>query len=1214
MLGAALALLMIPTLAVARSSPAAPQPQVVAPPAQEASPSPAQEAPPANPATGNIVGKVTDEAGVPLRSAVISIRDRAAQVAFAIRTDASGQYTTEPMPPGVYTVTVSAVNYVTTEFRVGVQAGASSRGDVKLMSISPGAARALSTPESLSGTLPLNGHNFLDLTQLAPGVEALDAGAADSRKAGFFGVSLDSRTGRNTQLDLDGIRINDETQGMTTQNVAAAGIQEFAVNRAVQEPSAPLAASGRVALTTGSGSNDLHGAGFYNLRDSGIAFAGAPGGRSPSWRRNQLGGALGGALQPDKTFFFLSGEHTRDNGDASLNLPFPFNQLPSTYSAPYRDSSGLGRLDYHLSPASHLFYRFAYDSNTDVWSNRGSSLLRTANTSPAHAVGLDFTRGSYVHSVRFGYSRYSNSTLPSAALSSSMGLPSGVDIDFAGPRAVQGVFAPQSLRQSSLEGRYDGSRSWGVHGLRFGGAVSRIVSGGSVAHGAFGPTVFTTPALSSVESILGNPSAPFAALIPGDPAGAADNPLNYPVNRISIFNGQAFSSPQSALGFSGGGFFDTRLSAYVSDSWKWRPNVVITAGLSYVRDSGRTNGDLASVTCSQVNAAFVSAAPCTGSSLLLDQFGNIAGLGKPVGTPNTNFAPQLGIAWDPGHNGRTVLRAGAGMFFENNLVSNLWADRRVRLSQGQLFSQADLCPSGSVRMPDGTLVSSIDGLDIASQICGQPVGSVTAAISDLQAAYQAASTAAGTAFNPSFLGNTLSGNGSLAPGYKTPRVVQITAGFQRELRRGEVLSFDFVRNVGTHHLLGVDTNRVGDSRYISVDSAIAAINATLAGNPLTSGVCAPADSAGSSSETAVNCYLAHVPGANIADFARNGLDSAAAFCGGFACSVLGKAAAFSGINPAVGSNVMYFPVGRSVYNGVQIGYKTSTEQPFRYARRLDLALAYTYSRYKDTGGVGNSGLSQDMDVLSRAQDFINPLRYFGPSGLDRTHRITVAPVFELGHGFLVSAISHFDSPLASTLYIPQTGGGGVPGEIFRSDATGDGTVGDVLPGTRRGQFGRGIQGSGLARAINGYDTLFGNQITPAGGQLLSSNLFTAEQLVLLGAVTPLVQSSPQGAVGPGWSRTVDLRLAFPIHVGEILTIEPRVSAFNVFNFANFGGPGEEISGILDAAPGLAANNSTRSCGVTPNFCTARSNRVGQGSGVFSQGAPRQVEFGVRVTF
>jgi hypothetical protein len=66
-----------------------------------------------------------------------------------------------------------------------------------------------------------------------------------------------------------------------------------------------------------------------------------------------------------------------------------------------------------------------------------------------------------------------------------------------------------------------------------------------------------------------------------------------------------------------------------------------------------------------------------------------------------------------------------------------------------------------------------------------------------------------------------------------------------------------------------------------------------------------------------------------------------------------------------------------------------------------------------------------------------------------------------------------------------------------------------------------------------------------------------------------------------------------------------VSAFNVLNFANFDGPGNRLSGALNGTPGSV--NGTASA-------DRAANRIGPGSGVFSFAAPRQVQFGVKLTF
>ena len=118
-----------------------------------------------------------------------------------------------------------------------------------------------------------------------------------------------------------------------------------------------------------------------------------------------------------------------------------------------------------------------------------------------------------------------------------------------------------------------------------------------------------------------------------------------------------------------------RFSAYVGDSWKIKPNFTLTYGLRYNRDTGRTDSDLAPIPCSAADPALIT---CTGN--LLDQWG--PGLGNRVRQPNNNFGPQLGFAWDPLKDGKTVIRAGAGMYYENSIFNNTLFDRPGKLATG----------------------------------------------------------------------------------------------------------------------------------------------------------------------------------------------------------------------------------------------------------------------------------------------------------------------------------------------------------------------------------------------------------------------------------------------------------------------------------------------------------------------------------------------------
>ena len=628
-------------------------------------------------------------------------------------------------------------------------------------------------------------------------------------------------------------------------------------------------------------------------------------------------------------------------------------------------------------------------------------------------------------------------------------------------------------------------------------------------------------------------------------------------------------------------------------------------------------------------------------------------LGVSVRHPNVDFAPQAGVAWDPGHNGRTVIRASGGMFFDNFLMQNAYQDRINRLSNGQYARSLTMCPTGAVVFPDSAaapdIVKSVDGLDIASEICGQPLGKaitpagggtpvlVATAIQDLQNAFVASQSAVTGGQNVYSLANSLANfGGLLAPTYKTPRVVHMSVGLQRAMGEHSSFSINYVRQTGTQFPLGIDTNHVGDSRYLTdgsnlpgnntYASELAAITRTV-----TPVGCPAATYAGSGAQTggsedSVQCYLNRVTGASIADFARQGLDSSNAFCGPFPCSVLGKnQASFGGINPAVGSNVMFVPAGRSKYQGVDVGFKTSGESLVRGVRHWDLTVSYTYSAY-ESNIAAPDGSGGDYSIMPVALDYNFPhAGHFGSSGLDRRSLFAVTPSFELRRGPRLTVIAQMASPLPLTLYLPQQDGGGVAGEIFRTDVTGDGTVGDLLPGKMKiGSVGR-YSVDNVTQAINYYDANFVGQATPAGNALVHASLLTSQQLAALGGVMPLICSAPASITGscpvtpgatPTWLKTVDLHLSWPFRVGERFKVEPNVSAFNLLNLANFGGAGRQLSGVLDGSPGTSINNATvaGNCGISTALCTSRLDRITAGSGTYGTAAPRQVEFGLRITF
>jgi hypothetical protein len=1145
--------------------------------------------------TGSIQGLVTDPSGAVVSGAKISIHDKATGRVITATSTSAGAYTSGALTPGDYTLRVEAPGFKTTEVAVVVQVGVTAAGNVKLqvgqasqvvevqgseiaVNTQQATVQGVLTAQEIEN-LPINGRNFLDLAQLEPGVQIQDGGNFDPTKNGFSSISFGGRFGRTARIEVDGLDISDETVGTTTQNVPASAIQEFQIQQSSLDLSTELTSSGSVNVTTKSGTNSLHGEGYYAFRDQSLD-ANLPGGSDNYFQRNQYGGNVGGPIIKDKLFFFLDAERTKQDLLNPVLSGGPFSQDVGSYDSPFREVEGIGRLDWQINDRYKFFYRFSYDQNRSVLAFVPNSFqpFGNVNHTPVHAIGLDFNTGVYTHSIRFGYTKFRNGIVdatagsgifdPAPGIELAIGsdpdcLTGGADFFCSGPSFL----APQQTYQSDHQIKYDGSRAWGAHIIRYGAGFNHIFGGGFASFLKLAP---------AVGAGIGDCGTVCLAL-----PGGASNPLNYPASSVSLGNGQGYASEIPAFGFPAGGSGpDNRISLYIGDAWKVRPTLTITYGLRYVRDSGRTDSDLGSIPS-------------------LYQFDNqyYSGLGNRVHQPNMNLAPQVGLAWDPSGKGKTVFRAGAGLFYENSIWNNIEFDRPARLQKGLFLADTTVCSNGSA-VP----LTLPTGATITPTFCGQPIGSVASQISALQAQYQAATVSAGPAINPSFIGSTLAdgrdstGTDLLAPNYISPRSLQMNAGIQHEIRRGMVLTIDYLRNIETHTLIAIDTNHVGDARFFSLANAQAAVLSTL-------GACG----VGSVQAAITACPGLHPTGggATISDFAANGLDSGYSLCGGFPCPT----AAFPGINQNLGANQMLFPIGYAKNTAVQASLKQHLEHPFRFAKNFDLQASYQLERYVAS--------SLDSDFINIGTDFNNPQKYIGPNGLDRKHQISFGGTMDLPYHFRLGAVGHFYSPLPVNLTLSPTGNAG---GIFVTDVTGDGTGdgsfasngsgGDVLPGTNIGSFGHGVNASNINTFINKYNHNFADQPTPAGQVLINTGIFNLQQLASLGGVQQPIQQAPFDEAGMEWLRAFDVSLNWVYKIREKVEVQPGVSFFNVMNFSNFDGPGNPLSGALTA---LGAPSVPGSLNGTPGEQPS-SNRLGLGSGVFALGSPRVIEFSFKLNF
>ncbi|RMG43872.1 MAG: hypothetical protein D6723_20040, partial [Acidobacteria bacterium] len=306
--------------------------------------------------------------------------------------------------------------------------------------------------------------------------------------------------------------------------------------------------------------------------------------------------------------------------------------------------------------------------------------------------------------------------------------------------------------------------------------------------------------------------------------------------------------------------------------------------------------------------------------------------------------------------------------------------------------------------------------------------------------------------------------------------------------------------------------------------------------------------------------------------------------------------AFAGEFPDYSDIDVILTSGISEYNALQFQLTGNFTRPAPYIKSLFLQVSYALSRFNAIVG--------DQDFITGTafnDDFLNP-RAKGPSALDRTHQLTVNSIIELPHGFTLASIWRVNTARPTTPVLPQFGRAGSANEIFFTDLDGDGTTSDILPGAERGSFGRDIQGGDeLNERITAFNNNFAGTLTPAAQALVRAGVFTADQLRALGFVVQPIPLAPSNQVENDSFITTDLRISKKTFLyGERVNIEPFVEVFNLFNVANFG----QLSGVLGGSPGQI-NGTVRG---------TRSNKLGLGSGSFSQGLSRAIQVGLSVSF
>jgi hypothetical protein len=279
-----------------------------------------------NISTAQLNGTVHDQTGAVIPNASVTISDESKGFSRTTTTDGQGNYRLLLLPPGTYTVKATATGFNTfintkVILTTGEQAElplSLSVGSTQVVSVSSGADIIETQRSSQSTTvdqlrianLPTNGRNYINFT-LTNSQIARDAapsiGAIPTSGLNFGGVRA-----RSNAINIDGADASDYLSGGTRTTVSQDAVQEFQIITNGFDAEYGRASGGVVNIITKSGTNKTHASAFGFLRNRYIQatnpFSNV---NQPAYTRVQAGFTVGGAIIPDKTFYFFSTEITR---------------------------------------------------------------------------------------------------------------------------------------------------------------------------------------------------------------------------------------------------------------------------------------------------------------------------------------------------------------------------------------------------------------------------------------------------------------------------------------------------------------------------------------------------------------------------------------------------------------------------------------------------------------------------------------------------------------------------------------------------------------------------------------------------------------------------------------------------------------------------------------------------------------------------------------
>jgi Carboxypeptidase regulatory-like domain/TonB dependent receptor len=299
---------------------------------------------------GSISGNVTDASGGAVPNATVTIKDLGKGVAYNTTTNESGNYSQGHLILGSYSVRVEAPGFTAyVKQPVTVEVDAVAQVNVQLSVGSVGETIAVTAEAAILKTersdvsdvmttrtvseLPVLGRDMSKLYFLVPGVQATGTTAASEQPQDIYRPSIGGQYWGGINFQLDGTDNRESVLGepVITPNLDA--VAELKITTTAYDAEFGQASQAVISAQTKSGTNQVHGGGFWYRRDQhGAArdpfaqsqpIVGTGGAFLPPTLWNQFGGSVGGPIQKDKTFIFGDYQGSRQKNGGSLLTRVP---------------------------------------------------------------------------------------------------------------------------------------------------------------------------------------------------------------------------------------------------------------------------------------------------------------------------------------------------------------------------------------------------------------------------------------------------------------------------------------------------------------------------------------------------------------------------------------------------------------------------------------------------------------------------------------------------------------------------------------------------------------------------------------------------------------------------------------------------------------------------------------------------------------------------